>query len=99
MSQSSCDKTGKNETNDDCRDHQIVEVVLDEIEALAGGEPGAVHVEAVDHHDDGGLEATGRGHHTSDGLHLLLVIEDTLMRIGQLGNVRRNARFSEICRS
>ena len=81
MSQSSCDKTGENETNDDCRDHQIVEVVLDEIEPLAVHQPGAVHVKAVDHHH-GGLEATGRGHHTSNGLHLLL-IEDTLMRAAQ----------------
>ena len=42
-------------------DHDVLAVVLDEVESLAGCNPGAIQVKSVPKHDTGGLEAGGRG--------------------------------------
>ena len=96
MGQSFCDKTRDNKTKDDGGDHQVVKVIFDQIKPLAGSQPGPVQVEAVHHHDDSGLEAAGGGDHPSDGLHPLLVVEDTLMGHGELGDVGGDAGLPQV---
>ena len=89
---------GSNQAEYDGGDHHVVEVVLDEVESLAGRQSGAVEVEAVDEDDDCGLEAGGRGEDSPDGLHPLAVVEDALVREWQLGYVGRNAGLPHVAR-
>jgi len=56
------DHTGRHQAGNHGRNHQIVKVVLEQVEALAGGDPRAVQVQPVDKHQAGGLQARGRGH-------------------------------------
>merc|ERR1719150_3416472 len=53
-------KAGGDQKDQHAGDHKVLEVVLDQVEALARRDPGAVQVESVDKHKDGGLQARWR---------------------------------------
>ena len=65
-------KAGGDQEDQHTGDHKVLEVVLDQVEALARRDPGAVQVESVDKHKDGGLQARGRCCDTSHPHHSLI---------------------------
>ena len=45
-------ETGGNEEDEHTGNHEVLEIVLDQVEALAGRDPGAIEVEAVRENQD-----------------------------------------------
>ena len=52
-------ETGGNEEHEHAGNHEVLEIVLDQVEALAGRDPGAVEVEAVRENQDSRLQSGG----------------------------------------
>ena len=52
LCQLSGSEAGSNKEHEHAGDHEVLKVVLDQVEALAGGDPGAVEVEAVGKNQD-----------------------------------------------
>ncbi len=66
------DIAGQHQAQDHGGDHDVVKVLLQQVEALAGRDPCPVQVQPVDKHEGGGLEPRGGGVdalHSKDGLH------------------------------
>ncbi len=65
------DVAGQHQAQDDGADHDVVKVLLDQVESLAGRYPGPVQVQPVHEHEGGGLEPRRRrvdALHSKDGL-------------------------------
>lgn len=54
------DIAGQHQAQDHSTDHDVVKVLLQQVESLAGGDPGTVQVQPVDEHKGGGLEPRRR---------------------------------------
>ena len=52
LSQLSGSEAGSNEEHEHAGDHEVLKVVLDQVEALARSDPGAIEVEAVGKNQD-----------------------------------------------
>ena len=52
LSQLSGSEAGGNKEHEHAGDHEVLEVVLDQVKALAGGDPGAVEVETMSKNQD-----------------------------------------------
>ena len=64
-------EAGCNKEDEHAGDHEVLEVVLDQVEALAGRDPGAVEVEPVSENQDSRLQSGGRRCHSPHSHHRL----------------------------
>ena len=65
----------------------MLKIIFDQVKALARSNPGTEQVQAIHQHQGSGLQPTGGGHDATDALKALIIVEDALVRDGDLWSI------------